>query len=160
MNIFKRNTKAAKTAAFRFYDNFWLTNTDTFLQAVVCFEKITTRSQDMDSSIQQSIISVVTSTMTTAVAAIQANYKGKMLFLYEIIEKSLFLKDSPSAILSLNPNASTNVFIPSNTFPKAIDKWNLADLSYFDPHLNKAYGNKEIVLVGKNVYCRNDVFFV
>ena len=43
---------------------------------------------------------------------------------------------------------------------RATDRWNQSDLGYFDPHLDNAHGEGEIVLVGKDVYYRNVVLFV
>ena len=40
------------------------------------------------------------------------------------------------------------------------NRWNTADLGYFDPHLNKSYGKGEIVTVGKDVYYWTAVLFV
>lgn len=40
------------------------------------------------------------------------------------------------------------------------ERWNQAELGYFNPHLNKAHGEGEVVLVGKDVYYRNVVLFV
>ena len=39
-------------------------------------------------------------------------------------------------------------------------KWNAAELGYFDPHLDKSYGEGEIVTVGKDVYYRSVILFV
>ena len=39
-------------------------------------------------------------------------------------------------------------------------RWNTADLGYFDPHLDKSYGEGEIVTVGKDVYYRSPILFV
>ena len=40
------------------------------------------------------------------------------------------------------------------------DRWNPADLGYFDPHLDKSYGEGEIVTVGKDLYFRSVILFV
>ena len=39
------------------------------------------------------------------------------------------------------------------------DRWNPSDLGYFDPHLDKSYGEGEIVTVGKDTYFRNVILF-
>ncbi len=77
-----------------------------------------------------------------------------------MIEKSLLLKDSTSSTPPPDPNASSKAFPPIDLQSKATDRWNQSDLDYFDPHLNKAHGEGEIVLVGKDVYYRNVVLFV
>lgn len=42
-----------------------------------------------------------------------------------------------------------------------MERWNQADLGYFDPHLDeKAHGSGDVVLVSKNVYYQNLVLFV
>lgn len=38
--------------------------------------------------------------------------------------------------------------------------WNAADMGYFDLHLDKLYGESEIVSVGKDIYYRNVILFV
>ena len=40
------------------------------------------------------------------------------------------------------------------------DRWNSADLGYFDPHLEKSYSEGEIVTVGKDLYFRSIILFV
>lgn len=39
-------------------------------------------------------------------------------------------------------------------------KWNATEIGYFDPHLDKSYGDGEIVTVGKDVYYRSVLLFV
>lgn len=69
-SLVKRNTRAAKAAISRFYINSWLTNPDKFPQVVAWFKGITTHFQVIYSFIQQSIISVVASAVTIAIAVI------------------------------------------------------------------------------------------
>ena len=40
------------------------------------------------------------------------------------------------------------------------DRWNAADLGFFDPHLDKSYGDGDIVTVGKDIYYRSVILFV
>lgn len=40
------------------------------------------------------------------------------------------------------------------------DRWNVIDLGYFDPHLDKSYGEREIVTVGKDLYFRSVILFI
>ena len=40
------------------------------------------------------------------------------------------------------------------------DRWNAADLGFFDPHLDKSYGGGDIVTVGKDLYYRSVILFV
>lgn len=115
----------------------------------------------MDSFLQQSIMSEVTSAVAIAVAAIQAKHENEMLSLRKMIGKSLFLKNSPFAISLLKPDAILKAQPGNDSLPKIRTKrWNQVDLRYFDLHLDRAYGDSEIVLVGKNVYYRNVVLFV
>lgn len=115
----------------------------------------------MVSSIQKSITSEVTSAVTTAVAAIQTKYKSEMLFLYELIEKFLLFKDSPSSTPPPDPDIAANVHPSTDSLPKAsTKKWNQADFGYYHLHLDRTHGEGEIVSVGKDVYYRNVVFFV
>lgn len=39
-------------------------------------------------------------------------------------------------------------------------RWNAADLGFFDPHLDKSYGEGEVVTVGKDTYYRSPILFV
>ena len=41
----------------------------------------------------------------------------------------------------------------------APERWNPSDLGYFDPHLDKSYGEGEIVTVGKDTYFRSVILF-
>ena len=71
-----------------------------------------------------------------------------MLSLWEMIEKSLLLRDFPSATPPLDPNAPLKSHPGANSLPKDItERWNQANLGYFNPHLDRAYGEGEIVLV-------------
>ena len=136
-------------------------DTDKFPATVASFKELIANSQVMDSSLQQSITSVVLSAIATAVAAIQAKHKNKMLSLWEMIEKSLLLKESLSAAPPPNPNGSPKALPGGDSLMKASAKrWNQADLDYFDPHLDRAYGKGEIVSVGKDVYYRKVMLFI
>ena len=114
----------------------------------------------MDSSIQQSIASAVMSAVTTAVAAIQTKHESEMLSLRKMIEKSLLLRDSPSTTPPPDPDASAKLSTPPDNSTKTVERWNQANLGYFDPHLDKTHGEGEVVSVGKDVYYRNVVLFV
>lgn len=78
-----------------------------------------------------------------------------------MIKKFLLIRESPSATLILNHNATPKTHFGNDLLPKTtIKRWNQTDLGYFNSHLNNAYGEGEIVLVGKNVYYRNVMLFV
>ena len=84
-----------------------------------------------------------------------------MLSLREMIEKSLLLRDSQSVTLPPDPDATPKSLFAGDSLPKpSTERWNQADLGYFDPHLDKAHGEGEVVSVGKDVYYRNVVLFV
>ena len=118
-------------------------------------------SQIMDSSLQQSISNAVSSAVAAAVAAMQAKHENEMLSLREMIEKSLLLRESPSSTPPPDPDATPKALPAGDSLPKAsTERWNQADLGYFDPHLDRAHGEGEIVSVGKDVYYRNVVLFV
>lgn len=68
----------------------------------------------MDSSIEQFITNVVISIVATIVAAIQTKYESKMLSLCEMIEKSLFLGNSPSTTPKLDSDTSANISAPAD----------------------------------------------
>lgn len=46
------------------------------------------------------------------------------------------------------PGEATGSGLGSGSF----ERWNPSDLGYFDPHLDKSYGEGEIVTVGKDTY--------
>ena len=83
-----------------------------------------------------------------------------MLALREMIEKSLLLRESPSITSPPNPDASPKALPAADSLSKATERWNQANLGYFDPYLNRAHGEGEIVSVGKDVYYKNVVLFV
>lgn len=84
-----------------------------------------------------------------------------MLSLREMIEKSLLLGDSPSATPPPNPDAAPKPHPATDSVPRAsTERWNQADLGYFDPYLHRARGEGKMVSVGKDVYFRNVVLFV
>ena len=115
----------------------------------------------MDSSLQQSITSAVASAVSIAVASVQAKHENEMLSLREMIEKSLLLRESPSAIPPPDPDATPKSPPAGDSLPKgSTQRWNQADLGYFNPHLDRAHREGEIVSVGKDVYYRNVVLFL
>lgn len=104
---------------------------------------------------------MVTPTVTTAVVAIQTKHESEMLSLREIIEKSLLLRESPSTTTLSDPDVSLKAHPTIDSLPKnTTERWNQANLGYFDPHLDRAHREGIIVLVGKDVYYRNVVLFV
>ena len=156
----KRPTRTAREPSPS-YNLSWLTDANKFPEAVSRFEEITANSKIMDFSLQQLITGAVSSAVATAVASIQAKHESEMLSLREMIEKSLFLRDSQSATPLPDPNATPKSLPSGDSLPKASTKrWNQADLGYFDPHLDRAHGEGEVVSIGKNVYYRNVVLFV
>ena len=143
------------------YDPSWLTDADKFPETVSRFEEITANFEIINSSLQQSITSVVSSAVATAVASIQAKHKSEMLSFWKMIEKFLLLRESPSATPPPDSDTTPKSLLTANSLPKAfIERWNQADLGYFDLHLDRAYGKGEIVSVGKDVYYRNVVLFI
>lgn len=68
----------------------------------------------MDSTIQQSITGMAMSVITIAVASILVKHDSMILFLDEMIEKSLLLKNLPSTISLSDPNTSAWVSTPNN----------------------------------------------
>lgn len=106
-------------------------------------------------------MTTMTFVVTTTIAAIQAKPENEMLPLREIIKKSLLLMESPSTTSPPNSDASLKAYVGGKSLPKIkMERWNQADLSYFDLHINRAHEEDEIVWVEKNVYYRNIVFFV
>lgn len=84
-----------------------------------------------------------------------------MLSLHKMIKKSLLLRDSPSATLFLNYDIVLKLHPTTDFLPRAsTERWNQANMIYFDLHLNRIHGKGEIVLLGKDVYYRNVILFV
>ena len=163
----KQLTRVAEALISPFYSSSWLTDNDAFQQGVSCLETITLHfpslaplQSSMDPAVEQSIASAVTSAITAAVDAIQAKHEEEMLALQEMIEKSLLLKNSASFTPPPDLNASSKLSPPVDLPSKSTEWWNQADLGYFDPHLDRANGEGEIVSVGKDVYYKNVVLFV
>ena len=100
------------------------------------------------------------SAVAIVVAAIQTKHESEMLSLREMIEKSLILRDSLLTTPPPNPDAFAKVSTPLDNSTKMTERWNQADLGYFDPYLDKAHGEGEIVSVRKDVYYKNVVLFV
>ena len=101
------------------YDPSWLTDADKFPATVSRFEKIIAISEIMDSSLQQSITSAVASAVATAVSSIQAKHESKMLSLWEMIEKSLLLRESLSVTPPSDPDATPKALPSVDSLPKA-----------------------------------------
>lgn len=88
-------------------------------------------------------------------------YDNEMFSLQEIIKKSLLIKESFSATPPPNLDATPKTLPGNDSLSKTTSKrWNQANLGYFNPHLDRAYGEDNIVSVEKNVDYRNIVFFV
>lgn len=161
LDVPKKKKRAAASASSGFYDSSWLTDVDMFPKVVAHFEEVIANSCTMNSSLQQLITSVVTSAITRAVTFIQAKHDNKMLSLWEMIKISLLVRKSPSATPLPNHDATPKAYLGNDSLPKtSTERWNQANLGYFDPHLNRAYGEGEIVLVRKDVYYKNVVLFV
>lgn len=115
----------------------------------------------MDSSLQWSITSAVSSAIATAVVSIKAKYEKNILSFREMIEKSLLLKEFPSRTPPSNSDPTRKAFFGDDSLLKASkERWNQVDLGYFDPYLDTEYGEDEIVLVGKDVYYGNVILLV
>lgn len=74
----------------------------------------------MDSSLQQSIANAVLSIVAIAIVAIQTKHKNEMLTLQEMIEKSLVLRESPSATPLSDPDAVSKAFFGADSLPKVL----------------------------------------
>ncbi len=103
----------------------------------------------------------MSSAVATAVATIQGKHENKMLFLREMIEKSLLLRESSSKTPSPDPDATLKALFGDDSLSKALtERWNQANLGYFDPHLDNAHREGEIRSIGKDIYYRNVILFV
>lgn len=50
--------------------------------------------------------------------------------------------------------------MPSKPPKTASSKWNLADLGYFDPHLDKSYSKNNIIAINKETWIRSVYLFM
>lgn len=99
--------------------------------------------------------------VATAIASIMTKHYNKLLSLWEMIERSLLVRKSPSATLFPDLDATLKALPGNDSLSKTKSKrWNLSDLGYFGPHLDRVYGEGEIVLVEKDVYYRNVILFI
>lgn len=115
----------------------------------------------MDSSFQQSITSAASSAIVIGVVAIHTKYENKILSLWEMIKKSLLLREFFSTTSSPDRDAIPKALSGRDSLPKAsTERWNQADLSYFDSQLDMAHREGEIISVGKDIYYRNVMLFV
>lgn len=79
----------------------------------------------MDFSLQQSIKSAVTSAVAIVVAVIQTKYENEILFLQEMIKKSLLLRNSPSVTPFLNLDTTLKPYLGANFLSKTTtERWN------------------------------------
>ena len=113
----------------------------------------------MDSAIQQAISELNKkqdanySKLDKKFESLRAMFKG---FVASNRSSSPKLKPSQPSPLS---HHSEPFVIPSEQ-PTRGERWNQADLGYFDPHLDdKADGAREVVSVGMDVYYRNIFLF-
>lgn len=84
-----------------------------------------------------------------------------MLSLRKMIEKFLLLRDFPSATPPHDPDAAPKPHSATNSLSRvSTERWNQANLGYFDLYLDKAHGEGEIVLIEKDVYYRIVVLFM
>lgn len=114
----------------------------------------------MDSVIQYSIFSTVTSIVITTITSAQTRHKKEIFALYRMIEKTLLLRESGFSTPFSNSNASSKGFLPADLSSKVIKKWNQIDLAYFNPHLDRAYRKGKVVSIDKDVYYKNVVLFI
>lgn len=161
LDVPKKKIRITAFASSRFYDSSYLIDGDKFPATISRFKEMTANFQGMDLSLQQLITKAVIFAVATAVVTIQGKHKSEMLFLREMIMKSLLLRNSPSTNSPPNPNASPKAHLGTDSLSKTTTKrLNQVDLGYFDPHLDKVYGEDEIVLVRKDVYYTNVMLFV
>lgn len=131
----------------------------------------------MDLTFEQSIVSAITFAIIAAFDTLHTKHNNNIQSLCQILKKALLAKNSisPLSLLLVHNNLLTNALAPaandvvgsskstliidlmSKTFEK---RWSWAELSCFNPYLNKTYKKGKIVLVEKNVYYKNVVLFV
>ena len=80
---------------------------------------------DMDLTVKHSIASAVTFAVAAAIDTIQIKHKEEMLALWEIIKKSLLLRDFSTSTPSPNPDTAPKARSAINSLLKASsERWN------------------------------------
>lgn len=107
---------------------------------------------------------MVTSAVTAAIANLQSKHKDDIQSLQFMLEK-FFSKGWEILLPTIEPNIDLlTIFlslIKTTSTPKPLaERWNQANLGYFNPLLDKVHGEYKIVWVGKDIYYRNVVLFV
>lgn len=100
------------------------------------------------------------SAIALAFSLIQLKHNDNILSLHKIIKKPLLLKQSPTARAHPNLETLFKTFPINEPLPKLTNKWNQAELNYFDSQLNRAHRKKELMLIKKKVYYKNVILFV
>ena len=159
----KMKTKTVQASSSRFYSNSWKVSIVPFEQAVSYFKTLVSDynlpATDMDSATQQAI-SKLSEKQDANYSRLDKKFESMRAMFESFIASNG--SSSPKPKLSQPPPSSlhSEPFVLSSEQPTRLERWNQADLGYFDPHLDdKAHGAGEVVSVGKDVYYRNVVLF-
>lgn len=168
----KRKAKVSQASSSPFYSDSWTVGTIPLRRSVAYFETLVADIilpvEDMDPNLQSlsSSVSELSSSMsdlTQKYDSMQLDFKEKLDNLQSIFA-SFMANNTPTApnpTTSQQPDAQQP---PSQQppiqepqaamFAPRTERWNQADLGYFDPHLDRSHGEGEIVSLGKEVYFR------
>lgn len=121
----KRYTRAARET-LPSYDLAWLTNTNSYLDAISLFQKLIFDIFPLaiDPVIQHTISSAIISAVVAAMTSTQIKYKEKRLVLRKMIKKVVLFGESGSSTPLLNLIASSKLFPLADLPSKATKKWN------------------------------------
>lgn len=145
----------------RYYSDSWKVSIAPFEQAVFCFKKLVSNyklpSADMDSATQQAITDL-TERQDAIYVKLDEKFKSMRLMFEALMESRPAASPKPKLSQHQSPSLSPDL---TSEYQPCMERWNQADLSYFDPHLDeKAHRPGKVVSMGKDVYYRNVVLFV
>ena len=159
----KRKTRTAQASSSRFYSDSWKVSTVPFEQAVSHFKMLVIDYNlptiDMDADTEQAI-----SELSEKQDVNYSRLDKKFESIHAIFENFMASNGSSSPKPKFSQPPSSSLHSKSFVLPfeqlTRVERWNKADLGYFDPHLDdKAHGTGEVVSVGKDVYYQNVVLF-
>lgn len=156
----KRKTRTAQASSSRYYSNSWKVSIAPFEQAVSRFKEhfsdFKLLSADMDLFTQQTIADL-SEKQAANYAKLDEKFESMRIIIEALMDLSLATSPKPKPsqyqLPSLGPNQVEQ--------QPQMERWNHADLGYFDPYLDeKVHGPGDVVSVVKDVYYRNVVLFV
>lgn len=150
-----------------FYSDSWKVGTVPFRQSVAYFETLIANyvlpAKGMDNV---EALNASVSDLSEKYDTLRSELDDKFQTLRSMLESLMLAKSSaspkPKATQAPPPLEPQPIqpYSLIKTHASRTERWNQADLGYFDPHFDRAHGEGEIVSLGKEVYYQNLVLFV